>query len=194
MSLAERNAPRGGGPGPRHHGNSGMQHFDIYDRPGWNSFTYTYPHWGGIEKRENGRVVIRFDTADATAYNDDFYFRHYREVAMVSDDGCRTWELFQPDWSHQVPLHVSDGTQLEVVQGRDLVPREVQRRRVKDLGIGHVWRDDCRLAWDLWPRRMTGSFAVSKHRKGTGLRYLRLARAAVCILGLSFVRWHLQRC
>lgn len=150
-----------------------MQHFDIYDRTGWNSFTYTYPHWGGIEKRENGRVVIRFDTADATAYNDDFYFRHYREVAMVSDDGCRTWELFQPDWSHQVPLRVSDGTQLEVVQGRDLVPREVQRRRVKDLGIGHVWRDDCRLAWDLWPRRMTdalrGQGLVVWDRHGTWL-------------------------
>ena len=132
-----------------------MHHFDIYDRPGWNSFTYTFPHWGGIEKRDDGRVVIRFDTADASTYNDDFYFRHYQQVAMVSNDGCHTWQPFEPDWPHLMPLRLSDGTLVEVVEERDLVSRDQQQRRVKDLGIGHVWREDCRLAWDLWPRRMT---------------------------------------
>ncbi len=150
-----------------------MHHIDIYDRPGWNSFTYTYPHWGGIEKRDDGRIVIRFDTADASAYNDDFYFRHYQEVALASDDGGLTWEPFAADWGHHMPLRLADGTQLEIVEGRDLISREEQCRRVKDLGIGHVWRDDCRLAWDLWPRRMAdqlrGEGLVVWDRHGTWL-------------------------
>ena len=25
----------------------------IYDRPGWNSFTFQFPLWGAIEKKEN---------------------------------------------------------------------------------------------------------------------------------------------
>ena len=131
-----------------------MHHFEIFDRPGWNCFTYTFPHWGGIEKRPGGRVVIRFDSADASTYNDDFFFQHYEEVALCSDDGCRTWQRFEPDWSHLVPLHLSDGTRIEIVEARDLISRSAQRQRLEDLGIGHLWRDDCRLAWDLWPRRM----------------------------------------
>ena len=29
---------------------------DIYDRPGWNSFTFQFPLWGAIEKRENAEL------------------------------------------------------------------------------------------------------------------------------------------
>lgn len=45
---------------------------DIYDRPGWNSFTYNFPDEEGIQKRENNEIVIRFDTADKEGINDDF--------------------------------------------------------------------------------------------------------------------------
>lgn len=63
----------------------------IYDRPGWNSFTFQFPLWGAIKKRENDEIVIRFDTADASAINDDFYFEHYRRVVLSSKDGGKTW-------------------------------------------------------------------------------------------------------
>ena len=59
---------------------------DIFDRHGWNCFTYTFSHWGGIQKRSNGQIIIRFDSADAQAINDDILFEHYREVMLCSND------------------------------------------------------------------------------------------------------------
>ena len=58
-------------------GNAWKWDVDIYDRPGWNSFTYNFPVWGGIQKRKGNEIVLRFDTADAAGINDDFYFEHY---------------------------------------------------------------------------------------------------------------------
>ena len=128
---------------------------DIYDRPGWNSFTYNFPVWGGIQKRENDEIVIRFDTADAAGINDDFYFEHYRQVAVSSTDGGVSWQEIEPDWPYNMPLRLSDGTLIDVVHSRRLLSRQQQLARLKELGIEHVWHDDCLLAWDIWPDTMT---------------------------------------
>ena len=133
---------------------------DIYDRPGWNSFTYNFPVWGGIQKRKGTEIVLRFDTADAAGVNDDFYFEHYRQVAVSSTDGGMSWREIQPDWQYNMPLELSDGTRAEVVHSRRMLSRQEQKDRLKKLGIGHVWRDDCLLVWDLWPRKMAAQLRV----------------------------------
>jgi len=128
---------------------------DIYDKPGWNSFTYQFPLWGGIQKRANDEIVIRFDSADASGINDDFYYEHHRDVVLSSKDGGKSWEEIEPDWDHQIPLKLSDGTLIQVIQKRQLKEnRQAQKARLQKLGLGHLWRDDCNLTWDLWPTAM----------------------------------------
>ena len=83
---------------------------DIYDRPGWHSYTYTYPHWGGITRRDDGEIVVRFESADESAINDDFYIEHYRTVFLSSRDGGLTWREVEPQWTYNIPLTLSDGT------------------------------------------------------------------------------------
>ena len=127
---------------------------DIYDRPGWPSFTYGFPGMGAIQKRANNEIVIRFDTSDESGINDDFYCEHYRQVVLSSTDGGMSWHPMQPDWQIHPPLALSDGTLVEMVDERSLLSREQQRSRLKQLGIEHVWHDDCMLGWDLWPKAM----------------------------------------
>ena len=126
---------------------------DIYDRPGWNSFTYNFPDEGGIQKRGN-EIVIRFDSADEKGIDNDFYYEHYREVFLSSKDGGLTWKEIEPDWKYDIPLELSDGTLLEMLTTYRLRSCEEQKARLEKLGIGHIWRDDCWLRWDLWPRTM----------------------------------------
>jgi len=127
---------------------------DIYDKPGWSSFTYTYPHWGGIIKRDD-KIVIRFDSADETTINDDFYIEHYRTVMLASYNGGLSWSQIDPGWTYNIPLVLSDGTLVEMVEARRMQTREYQKQRLEGLGLGHIWHDDCLLAWDLWPAHMT---------------------------------------
>jgi hypothetical protein len=124
---------------------------DIYDRPGWQSFTYQFPLWGSIARRANNEIVIRFDTADSSGINDDFYFEHYRAVVLSSKDGGKSWKEIDQDWDYNIPLKLSDGMLIEVIQEGKLKSRAEQKARLEELGLGHVWRDDCLLAWDLWP-------------------------------------------
>ena len=77
---------------------------DIYDRPGWHSYTYTYPHWGGIVRRDDGEIVVRFESADESAINDDFYIEHYRTVFLSSRDGGLTWREVEPQWTYNIPV------------------------------------------------------------------------------------------
>ena len=123
---------------------------DIYDRPGWSN-----THWGGgsIQIRKNDEIVIRFDSADEKGIFDDFYIEHYRRVFLSSKDGGLTWKEIEP-YPEFGKLVLSDGTFLEVVNERSLQSREEQRARLKKLGIGHIWRDDCLLGWELWPESM----------------------------------------
>lgn len=128
---------------------------DIYDRPGWNSFTYQFPIWGGIKKGANNEVLIRFDTADANAINDDFYFEHYRQVVLSSKDGGKRWKEIDVDWKSRIaPIELSDGTFVQIIYKSKLLTRKQQKERLEELGIGHTWRDDCSLNWDFWPKEM----------------------------------------
>ncbi|MAE64985.1 MAG: hypothetical protein CMJ18_12010 [Phycisphaeraceae bacterium] len=129
----------------------------LYDRPGWNSFTYNFPVSGGIRREPDGAITIRFDSADASCINDDFYFEHYRQVAMRSRD-CLAWENVDPDWDHYMPMRLSDGTLVQLIEDTRLLTRKQQKARLDALGIGHVWRDDCELTWQLWPEQMTDEF------------------------------------
>lgn len=128
---------------------------DIYDRPGWHSFTYQFPLWGAIQKRASDEIIIRFDTADTNGINDDFYFENYRQVVLSSKDGGKSWKEIEADWEHNIPLKLSDGTLVEVIQERELRSRAEQKARLEKLGIGHLWRENCLLAWDLWPESMS---------------------------------------
>ena len=127
---------------------------DIYDRQGWNSFTYQFPLWGAIRRRKNNEIVIRFDTADDGGLNDDFYFEHYEQVVLSSKDGGMSWQRIKPDWKHYMPLELSDGTLVEVVESSRMRSPQQQHERLRELGIEHVWRDDCLVVWDLWPEKM----------------------------------------
>lgn len=127
----------------------------VYDKPGWNCYTYGYPDLGGVWLKGNSRIIIRFDSADETTINDDFYIEHHREVALESTNNGLTWHEIEPDWQHHIPLELSDGTLIDVVAQRDLQTRQEQQARLNSLGIGHIWRDDCLLGWDLWPESMT---------------------------------------
>ncbi len=148
----------------------GVENVTVYDRPGWNSYTYNFPFAGGIQKRAGGELVLRFDTADENGINDDFYVEHYREVALSSRDGGRTWREIEPDWRYHMPLELSDGTLVEVVPSKKLLTRAQQRERLEKLGLGEIWRDDCNLLWDLWPASM------SDELKRQGLRVWDRAR------------------
>lgn len=150
----------------------------IYDRPGWNSFTYGYPAWGAIKKRK-GEILVRFDSADEQGINDDFYFEHYRQVVLSSANGGLSWKEIQPDWKYSIPLELSDGTLVEVIEEKRTIPREEQKARLQRLGIGQIWRDDCLLAWELWPEEMAGKLRAEglfvwnqKVREGSDWRYL----------------------
>ena len=152
---------------------------DIYDRPGWNSFTYNFPDEGGIQKRGNNEIIIRFDTADEKGINDDFYYEHYRKVFLSSKDGALTWEEIEPDWKYDIPLELSDGTLLEVVPSNRLRSCEEQKARLEQLGIGHIWQDDCWLRWEMWPSTMAEKLRKSglsiwdrKAELGSGNVYL----------------------
>ena len=138
----------------RNPGRAGKRDMVIYDEPGWNSFTYNFPVWGGIRRNDDGSVVIRFDSADASCINDDFYFEHHRQIVMQSGDGGSTWKRIDPDWQYYMPLELSDGTLIEVVENTRMMTRPEQKARLDALGIGHVWRDDCELSWQLWPESM----------------------------------------
>ena len=128
---------------------------DIYDRPGWHAYTYTYPHWGGILRRDDCEIIVRFESADENAINDDFYIEHYRAVFLSSRDDGLTWREVEPQWTYNIPVTLSEGTLVEIVEDRRMHTGEEQRKRLEDLGISEVWRDDCLLAWDLWPAHMT---------------------------------------
>jgi len=127
---------------------------DIYDRPGWHSYTYSFPGGGGIRKRLNGEIVIRFDSADGSGINDDFYVEHYRQVVLSSMDNGLTWEEIEPYWQYHMPVELSDGTLLDIVDERSMETAEDARARMKERGLKHLWHDDCLLAWDLWPVEM----------------------------------------
>lgn len=145
---------------------------DIYDRPGWQSFTYQFPLWGSIARRANDEIVTRFDTADSSGINDDFYFEHYRVVVLSSKDGGKSGKEIDRDWDYNIPLKLSDGTLIEVIQEGKLKSRAAQKARLKELRLRHVWRDDCLLAWDLWPEshlerlKAEGYNIWAKHRNG----------------------------
>ncbi|MFH1006331.1 MAG: sialidase family protein [Candidatus Latescibacterota bacterium] len=150
----------------------------IYDRPGWNSFTYNYPIEGMIRQRGD-EIMIRFDSADESRINDDFYYEHYRQIVLSSKDGGLTWEEIEPDWAYYVPLKLSDGTLVEVVAARQMVSREEQKARLEELGIGSIWREDCLLRWDMWPECMAAELQGKgltiwdkKVREGSDWRYL----------------------
>jgi len=128
---------------------------DIYDRPGWNAYTYGYPGGGGIRLQANGDIVVRFESGDASGYNDDFLIDHFRRVTMHSSDGGHSWAEIESPWPYHIPLELSDGTLVEIVDDRQLTPRNEQKARLESLGIGHAWHDDCMLSWDLWPASMT---------------------------------------
>ena len=127
---------------------------DVYDRRGWNSFTYQFPIWGGIQKRDNDEIVIRFDSADDTGINDDFYFERYEQVVLSSKDAGRSWERIEPEWQYHIPLRLSDGTLVEVVESHRMVSRQEKRQRLKELGIEHIWPEEGLLVWDFWPESM----------------------------------------
>lgn len=163
---------------PAQHGSGWKWDTVIYDRPGWNSFTYGYPAWGAVKKRK-GEIVVRFDSADEQGINDDFYFEHYRQVVLSSANGGLTWREIQPDWRYSIPLELSDGTLVEVIEEKRAIPREEQKARLERLGIGQIWRDDCLLAWELWPEAMAATLRAEgllvwdqKAREESGWRYL----------------------
>ena len=147
---------------------------DIYDRPGWNSM-----HWygGGIQKRKDNEIVIRINTADKNGVCDDFYIEHYRKVVLSSKDGGLTWGEIEP-YPEIGKIVLSDGTLVEIVRAKDLLSREEQKVRLEKFGIGHIWRDDCLLIWDLWPSSMTeelkkkGLAVWEKQADPDGHRYL----------------------
>lgn len=161
---------------------AGKRDMVIHDEPGWNSFTYNFPVWGGIRRHGDGSVVIRFDSADASCINDDFYFEHHRQIVMQSRDGGSTWKRIGPDWQYYMPLALSDGTLIEVVENTRMMTRAEQKSRVDELGIGHVWREDCELSWQLWPESMAEKIrrrgvhvwdrAVPPYGDGPGQRWL----------------------
>lgn len=174
---------------------------DIYDRPGWHSFTYQFPIWGGIKKGENNEIIIRFDTADANAINDDFYFEHYRQVVLLSRDGGKSWEEIDVDWKSRIaPIELSDGTFVQIVYKNKLLTRKQQKERLKKLGIGHVWRDDCNLAWDLWPKEMEEELkkrglAVWNKEVGASLSHRYLPKGVIATHPKSdlVVRWSIDK-
>lgn len=135
---------------------------DIYDRNGWSS-----SHWygGTIEKREGNEIVISFDTADETGINDDFFVEHYRKVVLSSKDGGMTWGHVDYDLDNDTAVNLSDGTLIQLVRKQNLHTRQEQKARLEKLGIGHVWNDQCRLGWDLWPMHMLDEF--QEKSKGT---------------------------
>lgn len=122
---------------------------EIYDKPGWSS-----SHWygGTIEKREGDEIIISFDTADENGINDDFYIEHYRKVVLSSKDGGKSWKEVDYNLGHETPVKLSDGTLVQV-KSKQLTCEE-QKVRLEKLGIEHIWRDDCKLGWDLWPEDM----------------------------------------
>ena len=129
------------------------QDMTVYDRPGWNSFTYGFPHWGAIRKCDD-EIIIRFDVADASGINDDFYCEHYDSVTLASRDRGRTWRHLDIDWQKTVPQRFADGTLVGMSDARALRSRPEQRARLDELGLSHLWHDDVLLSWDLWPSAM----------------------------------------
>ena len=132
-------------------GDSWKWDVDIYDQPGWSS-----SHWygGTIEKREGDEIVISFDTADESGINDDFYIEHYRKVVLSSKNGGKSWKEVDYELGHQSPKVLSDGTLVQVKTDKSMT-REQEKEMLEKLGIGHIWRDDCSLNWELWPKSMT---------------------------------------
>ena len=124
----------------------------IYDRPNWNSYTYNYPILGGVQIRDHDEIVVRFDTANADKINDDFFVEEYQQVVLSSKDMGKTWTPITPNWSCNIPLELSDGTQVDVVHAMRLQTRQQQKQRLTQLGIGHIWNDRCHMSWDFWPQ------------------------------------------
>ena len=124
----------------------------IYDRPNWNSYTYNYPILGGVQIRDHDEIVVRFDTANADKINDDFFVEEYQQVVLSSKDMGKTWTPITPNWSYNIPLELSDGTQVDVVHAMRLQTRQQQKQRLIQLGIGHIWNDRCHMSWDFWPQ------------------------------------------
>ena len=124
----------------------------IYDRPNWNSYTYNYPILGGVQIRDHDEIVVRFDTANADKINDDFFVEEYQQVVLSSKDMGKTWTPITPNWSYNIPLKLSDGTQVDIVHAMRLLTRQQQKQRLIQLGIGHIWNDRCHMSWDFWPQ------------------------------------------
>ena len=124
----------------------------IYDRPNWNSYTYNYPILGGVQIRDHDEIVVRFDTANADKINDDFFVEEYQQVVLSSKDMGKTWTPITPNWSYNIPLELSDGTQVDIVHAMRLLTRQQQKQRLIQLGIGHIWNDRCHMSWDFWPQ------------------------------------------
>ena len=124
----------------------------IYDRPNWNSYTYNYPILGGVQIRDHDEIIIRFDTANAAKINDDFFVEEYQQVVLSSKDMGETWTPITPNWPYNIPLELSDGTQVDIVYAMRLQTRQQQKQRLIQLGIGHIWNDRCHMSWDLWPQ------------------------------------------
>ncbi len=156
----------------------------IYDRPGWNSFTYGFPHWGAIEREKGDGIVIRFDCADAEGINDDFYYEHHESITLRSPDGGRTWQRIERDWQRTVPVRLSDGTHVAISDQRNLRTPAQHRARLKTFGLEHLWHDDCVLAHDLWPAAMADELraqgkAVWDRRLGPTPRHVLLPEGTV---------------
>lgn len=135
----------------------------VYDRPGWNSVTYGFPHGGAIQKENSGAIILRFDSADAEGINDDFYLEHYEAVTLRSDDGGRHWRRIEKNWLGTVPVRLSDGTLVGMSDTRSLRTPAENRARLVQRGLGHHWRDDCLLCWELWPRSMADELRAKGH-------------------------------
>ena len=49
----------------RHSDHTGKRDLVIYDQPGWNSFTYNFPVWGGIRRNRDGIEDTRAVSANS---------------------------------------------------------------------------------------------------------------------------------
>jgi hypothetical protein len=140
-----------------------------------------------------GRVTIQFLRGSEEGIFDDFYAEHAEFVTLSSRDGGLTWQEAHRNWPPlQFPLILKDGTWISVIEKQALRSREEQKARLEQLGLGHVWRDDCLLCYDLWPASMADELrqqglAVWEVEVGEGspyLRYLPAGTVATLVPGL----------